>query len=192
MITRYNPETGDAEILCCPPIGHSQHLGCGSPNICADIKWPHYYDCLDCGCRHDRSQLVWVPSSVAVGNAVQAFLKGVKPAGEGGGWAKVTRDEMLTLQDIISALIISKYHGDEDGCRPIDFQLVDRTKYEPMHYWPVVYNHGDLTEDQQVARMDDLLGNLNIATERVRAAIKIRSFRESENKEKDSAVNDNA
>ena len=46
-----------------------------------------------------------------------------------GGWPSVKGEEIFDLSDIIFELIESKWSPDADGDSPVEFTLIDRTKY---------------------------------------------------------------
>jgi len=60
---------------------------------------------------------------------------------DAGGWAPVTLADIERLHIILNKIIRMKWGADPDGDRPINWQLIDRTKFEPMHYDPVPYEH---------------------------------------------------
>jgi len=60
---------------------------------------------------------------------------------EGYGWAPVTHNDIAHLHQLMDAIVDAKWDADCDGDRPINFQIVDRTRFEPMHFTQVPYRH---------------------------------------------------
>ena len=74
-----------------------------------------------------------------LGNMIDTFLSQRRESDDG-GWAPVTPDDMKQLDGILWALIEAKWGKDPDGDRPVEYTLVDRTRYErncffSPHYW---------------------------------------------------------
>lgn len=96
-----------------------------------------------------------------------------------GGWAEVRVQDVNGLEAIIRELIKLKFEKDPDGDLPIEFKVIDRTWFEPMHFQPVPYlgiaRCVDLTEDQKQDILDQHVLNLDIAHERFRNAHRILS-----------------
>lgn len=93
-------------------------------------------------------------------NKINEFLKVWKPSD--GGWAKVEDAEVDQLRDIISGLIATKYEPDPDGAHPIEVEIVNRNKYERMHFFQVPYTH----KNKEAAVSAHIL-NLKIAAQRL-------------------------
>jgi len=91
-----------------------------------------------------------------------------------GGWAEVQPTDVPQLCGIIDALIEAKFDKDPDGDLPIEFTVVDRTRFEPMHFAPTPYlglaQCGDLTPDQVQDIFDLHMMNLTIAHDRLNVA----------------------
>lgn len=91
-----------------------------------------------------------------------------------GGYAPVTEKDLEQLDTIIYKLIGMKWAMDPDGDLPIDFKIIDRTRFEPMHYDPVPYQHK--TEDDPLAqrgRLAILMMNAHIALEALDTQMRI-------------------
>lgn len=86
---------------------------------------------------------------------------------EGGGWAAITDADINGLYEIIYSLVEAKCQKDADGDTPIQVKIIDRTRYESMHYRPIPYIHEAKTDDQQQDILLTLVGNLSTATDRV-------------------------
>lgn len=56
-----------------------------------------------------------------------------------GGRAPVTEADFEALSIIINLLIESKWEPDADGDYPVEFHLVDRTRFEPAHFLDLPY-----------------------------------------------------
>lgn len=57
----------------------------------------------------------------------------------------------------------AKFGVDADGDCPVNVLVIDRTKYEPMHYSPVPYEHLAKTNEDMLVIEDRLLRNLETA-----------------------------
>ena len=95
----------------------------------------------------------------------------------GGGFALVTEQDYDQLNEIIDTLVALKWSPDPDGDRPINWKLIDRTKFEPMHYFPVPYEHKMQDIHEQNGRLDTLLSNVSLATEALNTTLKIMRLR---------------
>lgn len=93
------------------------------------------------------------------------------------GLAEVKPEDVEELCVIIMALIEAKFERDPDGDLPVEFKLVDRTRFEPMHFEPVPYlglaRCDNLTPDQKQDILDIHMMNLSIAHERLSSAHRI-------------------
>jgi hypothetical protein len=115
---------------------------------------------------------------------IAAFLEKRTPAGDGGGWATVRPEEVEELHAIMAAIVALKYQGDADGDLPINWVLIDRTRFEPLHFAPVPYHHKATTAEEREEVFDATLFNLQIASDRVYTTLKIRAHRRREEKAK--------
>lgn len=91
-----------------------------------------------------------------------------------GGYAPVAEGDIDKLHRIINAIIEAKYGPDPDGDTPIDFRLIDRTNFRPMHYFNVPYEHNAKTEEQTEELLDLLLRNVSIANDALSTHISVR------------------
>jgi hypothetical protein len=112
-----------------------------------------------------------------------------KRKSERGGWAEVREKDMTELDEILDGIISSKWEQDADGDLPINCKLIDRTKFEPDHFFVLPYlDHNSYREkswpEQQKAMLEyiDLAGaNIDIAAKRLEIALKLlRSRRQHE------------
>lgn len=100
-----------------------------------------------------------------------------------GGWAPVTEDDMDQLRYIIDALLLLKFaEAPTVICQSTTF-LVDRTKYEPMHYEPLPYK----TEASFVERLNIAMMNAEIAQDRARQIVRLYIYDEREKQKKEKA-----
>ncbi len=97
-----------------------------------------------------------------------------------GGYAEVRIKDMTDLDKIIHELIELKFERDPDGDLPVEFKLVDRTRFEPMHFAVVPYlgiaRCDSLTLDQKQDILDTHMMNLSIAHDRLSNAHKIMKY----------------
>lgn len=98
---------------------------------------------------------------------VETFAATQTPSSPGGGWAPVADGEISELAGILHDLIACRYQTDADGDTPINFHLIDRTKYEPSHFFPIPYTHRAKTSAEYERALDLAMGNVNVATSRL-------------------------
>lgn len=84
-----------------------------------------------------------------------------------GGWAPVKPEEVSELAGILNDVIAAKYDPDPDGDLPINFQLVDRTRFERAHFFLIPYTHGAKTPAEYDAAIDEAMGNLKMAADKL-------------------------
>lgn len=92
---------------------------------------------------------------IKLNKLIEAFLK--ERSKSDGGFAPVGEKDTEQLSNIMHALLEAKYQKDPDGDLPINLYVIDRTVYEPMHYFPLPYSH-------KAKDMDDLFHILNLAS----------------------------
>jgi len=103
---------------------------------------------------------------------LEAFLK-KKSESQNGGFAKVSEGEIEDLYKIILRILELKYEKDADGDIPVDFRLVDRTRFEPLHYIPVPYEHQAKNDKERMDILSTLNLNLLIASQGIDRHIRI-------------------
>lgn len=91
-----------------------------------------------------------------------------------GGWADVSDAEIIELSDIIQAIISAKWQEDADNSCPVEFNLVNRTKYERNHFFNIPYEHKAKTEEQKDECLDIAVINMKIASDVVSRIWRIR------------------
>ena len=111
------------------------------------------------------------------------FLKGQSVSLDG-GWAIVTEADMKEFNELVQGMVELRFGEDADRDRPVNFRLVDRTRFEPMHYWPLRYEHEAETMDDLLEIMHLAEMNLGIATSRFQSLWKILEYRRKEKKGK--------
>jgi hypothetical protein len=114
---------------------------------------------------------------------VEALLLKVKQFAEGqsatldGGWPVVTRDDMLKMSNIIQDMIALRFEVDCDGSLPVEYKLIDRTRFEPMHFQPLPYDHEAESEDELVSILHTAELNLSMATSRFQEQWRMFEYR---------------
>ena len=103
---------------------------------------------------------------------------------EGTGWPVVETEDVNQLYEIIRLIIDEKFERDCDGDSPINFTIIDRTRYEPLHFIPVRYDHKAETDEEKEEILGDHFLNLSMAMDRVNTQMKIRQFDRNEKKRK--------
>lgn len=111
---------------------------------------------------------------------LDAFLKTPRMS-ENGGWSKVEDQDMEDLTEIIQLLIDMKFERDGENDPSVEFDLVDRNKYERMHFVPVPYSawksrDKDGATEFQVLEAAEL--NVAVAMERFKSAFKMFQYQE--------------
>ena len=106
---------------------------------------------------------------------LEAFLK-KKSESQNGGFAKVSEGEIEDLYKIIRCILELKYEKDASGDIPVDFRLVDRTKFERLHYIPVPYEHKAKNDDERMDILSVLNLNLSIASRELDTHVRIQNL----------------
>ena len=99
-------------------------------------------------------------------NQIDNFLKNRRPSVKG-GWAQLTKEDMQDLKYLIDELIAEKCEPDADGDYPINFLLVNRLVFEPIHFLPIPYSFKQPDE-----ALDTAIINSRIASEKLEQAWK--------------------
>jgi hypothetical protein len=107
---------------------------------------------------------------------INSFLS--EPRKSSGGYAPVTEADMHDLHNIIGQLINEKWEDDPDGDSPIDYKLIDRTKYEPDHFYTLPYVNGPNSDLENY--LDLALTNMKIAIEKADIAMKFKRWDKKE------------
>lgn len=89
-----------------------------------------------------------------------------------GGWAPVTERDLEQLYTIMMRIIEMKWGPDPDGDRPINWKIIDRTRFWPMHYVPVPYEH-KAKDDLALEHLFAVATNANIANEELSTALRV-------------------
>ncbi len=95
-----------------------------------------------------------------------------------GGYALVTDEDMVRFHAVMDALIVEKWGSDADGDRPMQYKLIDRTKYWPMHFDPVLYAHPGCSEQERREAFRERLANLQSAAEDVDRHLRVDEMKE--------------
>ena len=80
-----------------------------------------------------------------------------------GGWAEVQLQDVKDLCAILSELIKRKFEADPDGDLPIEYTIVDRTRFDRMRFEPVPYHHKAQNLEEKQTILDAHMYNLNVA-----------------------------
>lgn len=92
-----------------------------------------------------------------------------------GSWPKgISKEKIALLWLELESLIEKYFDADSDGDLPIDLHMVDRTKYQRLHYTPIPYDHKNENDLDRVVELSLL--NLNIAQEDFNRAIRAREY----------------
>jgi hypothetical protein len=93
---------------------------------------------------------------------IKAFIKDRRPC-VGHGWAPVEPGDVAELCGFIREIVEGKWDKDCDGDLPVNFRVIDRTRYEPMHFFEVPYAETCNTTEERQRRMDNLIANVQLA-----------------------------
>ena len=78
----------------------------------------------------------------------------------------VDQNKLSEFHDKVYAMARKEFGTDDEGkINKVSVILVDRSRYWPMHYFPVPYDHKAKTEEDKELILDRLLTNMKIATE---------------------------
>lgn len=100
---------------------------------------------------------------VVLQRKVEEFVEAQVPASPGGGWAPVAEGDIAKLAEIVRELVACKYQTDADGDHPVEFQLIDRTRFERPHYFLVPYTYKVKTAAEYESAISNVVSNVAIA-----------------------------
>lgn len=97
-----------------------------------------------------------------------------------GGWAEITDADVVSLNDIISVLVVAKCDRDPDGDFPIEWLVVNRLRFERLHFVPQPYDRdfvsGEIDGEPVGEPIETIMEiaelNLGIAHEKLETAFK--------------------
>ena len=120
------------------------------------------------------------------------FLETYRESTSGGGWAPVTKEDKEQLNEVLYALLEAKFGRDADGDLPVQFNIVDRNKFEPNHFFNIPYSYdiadrkqeGLDQEEYEESRMSLMMSNLSIAMRGIDTEINIKRYNRQDKKEK--------
>jgi len=99
------------------------------------------------------------------------------------GFAPVTEQDMQQLYELMHAIVTAKWSPDCDGDRPINFDIIDRTRFEPMHWAKTPYrHHAECMENRMAANrllediLDSCVTNVRTAAARLDTEIRVRQY----------------
>lgn len=94
---------------------------------------------------------------------VEAFVGDVSFSAPGGGWAPVAEGAIDELSGILKDVIACKYQTDADGDVPVEFHLIDRTRFQRPHYFLIPYTHRAKTSAEYETALANAITNMTIA-----------------------------
>lgn len=95
------------------------------------------------------------------------------------GWPHVNEKDISSLFNIFLGIIEFHFPRDIDGDLPIEFEIIDRTKYEGNHFFKIPYLH----KNDFDLYFDKVATNASIAINKLNFAIQQRNARKEEEKE---------
>lgn len=92
-------------------------------------------------------------------------------------WTKnpCTDDEIRKFRDKVQDMADKEFGVDDEGDSSVEVIIVDRTRYEPMHYWPVPYSHRGPKEAK--AALEAVVYNDSIASEDLHRQLRGEEYR---------------
>lgn len=100
-----------------------------------------------------------------------------------GGWPVVTEADMKEMNELVQKLIELRFDEDCDGDLPVRFQIIDRTRYEAMHYYPLKHEHQAESMEDFMRIMHMAQMNLSIAHDDFNRLWRILEYRTKEKTE---------
>ena len=136
-------------------------------------------------------EIVMIPEQLT--KQLEEFLADHRESRGGGGYAPVKQHDMNQLYDVMYSIIAAKWDADCDGDRPINFSIIDRTRFEPQHFIEIPYRHlvdsthGPMPEAARQRYLDGILDscttNVSIAVSRLDTETRVRhGYRNDEEK----------
>jgi hypothetical protein len=87
----------------------------------------------------------------------------------------VDLEQLGKFGDELYQLSRKRFGTDDEGkTSKVQVHLLDRTRYQPMHYFPIAYSHKAESEEDLDKIQRDLISNLQQAADAVRCFIDIR------------------
>jgi hypothetical protein len=80
-----------------------------------------------------------------------------------GGWAEVRPEDITALHKILDMLLERKFEKDPDGDLPIEYCIVDRTRFERLSYEATPYHHEAQTTQEKQDIFATNIFNLEVA-----------------------------
>jgi hypothetical protein len=103
---------------------------------------------------------------------------------QNGGWPKVEDSDIEALSEIFREILKLKYEQDCDRSLPVEFRVIDRTKFERLQYFLIPYEHEAKTDDERLEILSRLSINSHMAADAVNHHVKmmelIRRFEKEE------------
>jgi hypothetical protein len=100
-----------------------------------------------------------------------------------GGWAPVTERDLGQLYIIVEKIIGMKWGQDPDGDLPIEWKIIDRTRFERLHYFPVPYEH-KAKDELALEHLSTVVTNANIANDELSTTLRVLQNKLREKKPK--------
>lgn len=87
-------------------------------------------------------------STLEIIEMIEDFLETKVPSKDG-NFAPVSDDDIVTLSDILNALVEGKWEADADGDFPVNTYLINRNVYQNWNFAPVTYRSVDKLQHQK-------------------------------------------
>jgi hypothetical protein len=78
-------------------------------------------------------------------------------------WSPLDTKQLDTFASKLDTLAKQTFGIDQDGDCPVSVRVLDRSRYEPMHWWVVPYEHTAKTAEEMERIEQALLSNLDTA-----------------------------
>jgi hypothetical protein len=117
-------------------------------------------------------------------NLLDAFL--ADRSKSRGGYAPVDQHDGQKLADIFRLILELKYDRDPDGALPIELDIVDRTRFQRMHFFKLqnidMFDPDEVSEIQIMEGLGLRSANAKMATGELDTYIQLMNYREHEKK----------
>jgi len=90
---------------------------------------------------------------------------------------KVDENKLRAFQDKVYQMAREEFGTDDEGkSNNVTVFCLDRTRYWPMHWFPVPYDFDPLPPEEEERVLEARLTNLSLATEEITRHLKMREF----------------
>lgn len=99
--------------------------------------------------------------------ALDRFLASKVQPDESGLYGELDRNDLSNLHGVISLLIQAKWGADIENQRPIEFRVVDRSRYMSVQEVELFYPHKVICAEEVIILIRGAMANVQMAAERL-------------------------